>query len=565
MEPRIETTEDVALYLERHEKKEILRFVTVGSVDDGKSTLIGRLLHDTHAVYDDQVSAVKRASAMAGAEIDFSLFTDGLVAEREQGITIDVAYRYFTTATRKYIIADTPGHVQYTRNMATGASTASLAIILIDARLGVQTQSRRHAFIASLLGIRHLVVGVNKMDLEAWAEPVYESIRKEFSAFAAKLDFEAVTFIPMSALQGDNVAVRSERMPFYAGPTLLEHLEAVPVGGERVASPFRFPVQLVLRPSHTYRGYAAQIASGTVRPGDEIMVLPSKKKTKVVGIDAYGTELTEAFAPMSVALRLADEVDVSRGDMLVHPASPPRVEQRFEAMLVWMHERALDPTKTYLLKHTTQIVRAEIEEVEYVVDLETLGHTKPPDRASPLALNDIARVRVRARRPLFIDAYKADRITGSFILIDSLTNDTVAAGMIEPAAARAAAIGESRSERTQVSARERHERLGHSGAVLVLAPTDASRGAQLLATAFATERTLFDHGLLATVVDSALTAKVCLDAGIVAIVTGVTVEEVVAEGVPTELVLAIAPSSEDPEVAAAAIVPTALELTKPRA
>jgi sulfate adenylyltransferase large subunit len=288
------THDDVVDYLQRHEQKEILRFVAVGSVDDGKSTLIGRLLHDTDGVYEDQLKAVRRASNMEGAEIDFSLFTDGLKAEREQGITIDVAYRYFTTATRKYIIADTPGHVQYTRNMATGASTASVAIILIDARLGVLQQSRRHAYIASLLGIPHLVVGVNKMDLRGWDAAAYDAIRREFSAFAARLDFKDVTFIPMSALRGDNVVHRSTNMPFYEGPTLLEVLETVPVSADRNLTDLRFPVQLVLRPNLDYRGYAAQIASGVVRKGDRVMVLPSRKTSHVTGIDTYAPRTRRA-------------------------------------------------------------------------------------------------------------------------------------------------------------------------------------------------------------------------------------------------------------------------------
>jgi bifunctional enzyme CysN/CysC/sulfate adenylyltransferase subunit 1 len=516
---------DVLELLERHEKKELLRFVAVGSVDDGKSTLIGRLLHDAQGVYEDQLRAVKSASAkkrggFGGAahgppdgtdeagEIDFSLFTDGLKAEREQGITIDVAYRYFATAKRKFIIADTPGHVQYTRNMATGASTAQVAIILIDARLGVLPQSRRHAYIASLLGIPRLVVGVNKMDLVAWDRATYERIAREFGAFASKLGFEEVAFIPISALRGDNVATRSEAAPYYRGPTLLELLESVPVTDARDAADLRFPVQTVLRPNLDYRGYAGQIASGVVRPGDEVMVLPSRKTTRVVAVDQYGAQLAEGFAPQSVTLRLADEIDVSRGDMIVHAGRAPRVEQRFDAMLVWLHERPLDRAKSYLLKHTSQMVRADVEAIAHHVDLESLE----PRPAEGLGLNDIARVTVRAHKPLFVDAYRANRATGAFILVDSLTNDTVAAGMIlEPqASARAVARGE--LDASQVSPSERRERVGH--AALAVVAKDAR-------TAYAVERALFDRGALAAVVrgeHAVAAAGAFVDAGLVAIV-----------------------------------------------
>ena len=366
---------DILGYLEQHQQKELLRFVSVGSVDDGKSTLIGRLLHDTHGIYEDQLSAVKRASGRAGMEIDFSLFTDGLKAEREQGITIDVAYRYFSTAKRKFIIADTPGHVQYTRNMATGASTANVAIILIDARLGVLQQSRRHAYIASLLGIPHLFVGINKMDLVSYSQDVFNRIREEFAAFLAPLGFKGVRFIPMSALKGDNVVHRSDSMPWYDGNTLLEHLESVPIASDRNHDDFRYPVQYVLRPDLNYRGFSGAIASGVVKKGDQVMVLPSRRTSTVVAIDTFDGEKEQAFAPMSVTLRLADEIDISRGDMLVHPDNLPHVAQRFETMLVWLSERALDRQKSYLLKHTTQMVRANVEHVAYTTDLETLKQT----------------------------------------------------------------------------------------------------------------------------------------------------------------------------------------------
>jgi sulfate adenylyltransferase large subunit len=493
----------------QNEPTELLRFVTMGSVDDGKSTLIGRLLHDTHGVYDDQLRAVKQASNMQGAEIDFSLFTDGLVAEREQGITIDVAYRYFATAKRKFILADTPGHVQYTRNMATGASTAAVSIILIDARLGVLQQSRRHAYIASLLGIPHLVVCVNKLDLVGYDEATYLRVRDDFRAFAEKLGFADVTFIPISALRGDNVVHASEKTPFHRGPTLLEYLENVPVDDDRDTRPFRYPVQTVLRPSLDYRGYAGQIASGVVRPGDEVVILPSRKTTRVVGVDSYGEPVEEAFAPMSVTLRLADEIDVSRGDMIVHAGSEPRVEQRFDAMIVWLQEQPLDRAKSYFLKHTTRTVRANVEAIGFQVDLDSLEHVP----AAHVGMNDIARVTVRTQRPLFVDAYRSNRTTGAFILVDALTNDTVAAGMILEAAGHTEPGVRADGPSTRVSAAERRERVGHGGGVVVLE-------AEELATAYAVERLLFDRGLLAVVVsgeNAEAAAVACAEAGAIAV------------------------------------------------
>ncbi|HEX3777963.1 MAG TPA: sulfate adenylyltransferase subunit CysN, partial [Polyangiaceae bacterium] len=490
---------DILGYLEQHQQKELLRFVSVGSVDDGKSTLIGRLLHDTHGIYEDQLSAVKRATTRAGMEIDFSLFTDGLKAEREQGITIDVAYRYFSTAKRKFIIADTPGHVQYTRNMATGASTANVAIILIDARLGVLQQSRRHAYIASLLGIPHLFVGINKMDLEGYSQDVFSKIRADFSDFVSKLGFKGVYFIPISALKGDNVVHRSETMPWYDGNTLLEHLETVPIASDWNHEDFRYPVQYVLRPDLNYRGFSGAIASGVVKQGDQVMVLPSRRTSTVVAIDTFEGEKSQAFAPMSVTLRLADEVDVSRGDMLVHPDNVPRVGQRFETMLVWLSERALDRQKSYLLKHTTQIVRAEIEHVSYTTDLETLKQTP----AARLELNDIGRVTITCHRPIYFDDYKTNKGTGAFILIDSLTNNTVAAGMIleqDPEQPEDDEGGPNSLDRprTQVSPDERSERLGQKGATIWLTGLPASGKTTI---AYALERRLFDSKRLAVVID----------------------------------------------------------------
>ena len=494
--------QDILGYLDQHQKKELLRFVAVGSVDDGKSTLIGRLLHDTHGVYEDQLSAVKRASVRAGMEIDFSLFTDGLKAEREQGITIDVAYRYFSTAKRKFIIADTPGHIQYTRNMATGASTADVVIILIDARLGVLQQSRRHAYIASLLGIPHLVVCINKMDLEGHRQDIFDRIRGEFSEFSEKLGFKGTTFIPVSALNGDNVVHASGQMGWYRGPTLLQHLETVPATETYNFADLRYPVQYVMRPDLNYRGFSGAIASGIVRRGDPVMVLSSGKTSRVVAIDTFEGEIESAHATMSVTLRLADEIDISRGDMLVRPDNRPTVTQRFDAMLVWMSERALDRQKSYLLKHTTQLVRAEVEEVSYLTDLETLAQ-KP---ASHLELNDIGRVTISCHRPLYCDPYRKNRGTGAFILIDSMSNVTVAAGMILEASTTpvADAAGGHRSgpDRThsQVSPEERRQRLGQKGCAVWLTGLPGAGKSEI---AFALERRLFDLKRVAIVVDPA--------------------------------------------------------------
>ncbi len=490
---------DILAYLEQHQEKELLRFTSVGSVDDGKSTLIGRLLFDTHGIYEDQLSAMKRASTKTGRDLDLSLLTDGLKAEREQGITIDVAYRYFSTAKRKFIIADTPGHVEYTRNMATGASTADLAVVLIDARLGVLDQSRRHAYIASLLGIPHLAVCINKMDLVGYDEKRFNEIRSVFADFVGQLGFRGAVFIPISALAGDNVVHRTRAMPWYDGVTLLEHLETVPVASGVNQENFRFPVQSVLRPDLDYRGFSGVIASGVVEQGDTVMVLPSRKKSTVASIDTFEGALPKAFAPMSVTLRLADEVDVSRGAMLVHPNDLPSVDQRFDAMLVWMSERALDRQKGYLLKHTTQVVRANVEQVAYTTNLETL--TQSP--ASLLVLNDIGRVTITCHRPIYFDPYRQNRATGAFILIDALTNNTVAAGMILAGEAAEPYTESQRPPalerpRSSVSKDERSERLGQKGCTVWLTGLPASGKT---AIAFALERRLFDLKRLALVVD----------------------------------------------------------------
>ncbi len=522
---------DIVGYLQRHEAKELLRFVIVGSVDDGKSTLIGRLLHDISAVYEDQLNAVKRATTMAGHEIDFSLLTDGLAAEREQGITIDVAYRYFATERRKFIVADTPGHVQYTRNMVTGASTADVAVILIDARLGVLEQSRRHAYIASLLGIPHLLVCVNKMDLVGRAQATYDAIRAELGRFVDGLAFRDVTFVPVSALNGENVVERATTMPWYDGPTVLGFLERVPIAADRNLDDFRYPVQYVLRPNLDYRGFAAQIASGIVKRGDEVLVLPSGRRTRVRAIDTAAGERAEAFAPMSVTLRLDDEVDCSRGDMIVHPDNRPRVARSFDAHVVWLSERALDPHKSYWLKHTTRMVRMQVDAVRWQVDLQTLAER----RAETLALNDIGRVAITCHQPIYFDPYTKNRATGSFVIVDSLTNNTVGAGMIiddaAPPQALDAALGELQAGadvagRSQVSPRERADKLGQPAGVTIV--LRGATPARLGVIAFALERRLFDLGRVAHVLFRgegsaaalAWAARACTDAGLVTICIG---------------------------------------------
>ncbi|MCP4809997.1 MAG: sulfate adenylyltransferase subunit CysN [Proteobacteria bacterium] len=492
---------DIEGYLSKYEQKELLRFVAVGSVDDGKSTLIGRILHDTGMVYEDQLAAVKSASKLEDGEIDFSLLTDGLRAEREQGITIDVAYRYFSTDIRKFIIADTPGHIQYTRNMVTGASTANVGIILIDARLGVLPQSRRHATIASLLGIPHLAVCVNKMDLVDYDQQVFERIRMDFREFAKDLSFKDITFFPVSALKGVNIVEPSEKTPWYDGANVLQYLETVEIHDDNNTVDFRFPVQSVLRPNLNYRGFAGQIASGGVKKGDTILTLPSGKSSVVEAVDVLGVEAASANVPQSVTIRLEDEIDISRGDMIVRADNLPTVSRTFEASLVWMSEGDLDTQKSYLLKHTTQTVRAQVDTVHFKMDMESLENVP-----GSLALNDIGRVSITCTRALYFDDYSKNRATGSFILIDSLTNNTVAAGMIEAKDGgqdlddllKEARAGSAIRPKTQVSPRERFDRLGQHGATIWLTGLP---GSGRWALAYALERRLFDQDRTATVVD----------------------------------------------------------------
>ncbi len=426
---------EIEAFMASEQAKDLLRISTAGSVDDGKSTLIGRLLHDASGAYEDQLRSVRRDNGL----IDFALLTDGLRAEREQGITIDVAYRYFATPRRKFILADTPGHVQYTRNMATGASTAGLAIILADAYRGFTAQSRRHAYIAALLGIRHIVIAVNKMDLVNFDRQVFERIRAEFTPVLERLGVSDAYFLPVSALQGDNIVEPSIRMPWFDGPALLEHLETVDTGNQR-AEAFRMPVQRVSRPDASVienmwlRGYAGQIASGSVRVGDEIASAASGMTTRVKRIVTFDGDLNEARAPISVTLTLEDEIDISRGDMLSRDDDAPRAVNAFQANLVWFNARALDPARDYLLKHTTQTVAAYVEKIQSRVNMETLESESLPDNSTTLKMNDIGRVSIRTALPLYVDAYRVadgfNRATGSFILIDRETNATVAGGMI---------------------------------------------------------------------------------------------------------------------------------------
>jgi bifunctional enzyme CysN/CysC len=490
--------------------KTLLRFTTTGSVDDGKSTLIGRLLYETKSIYEDQYAAIEKTSKRKGlGEVDLALLLDGLSAEREQGITIDVAYRYFETPARKFIIADTPGHIQYTRNMVTGASTADLAVILIDARNGILTQSKRHGFIVSLLQIPHLIVAVNKMDIVDYSEEVYNEIVEQYKEFSAKLDIHDVVFIPVSALKGDNVVEKSLRMPWYDGATLLHHLESVHVSADRNLVDFRFPVQHVIRPHLDFRGFSGRIVSGTISPGEEIVVMPSGRQTTVKSIMTYDEELDEAFAPQSVVLTLNDEIDISRGDMVVRKNNLPQASGYIEATICWMDEQPLSMGAAYILKHTTRSVRAFISRILYKIDVNTLHRERGVET---FALNEIGRVEIRTALPIFFDPYKANHGTGSFILIDPLTNNTVAAGMIRGAVKRiddligrieGETITQKKSPHTTWSGwnipREMREtRFGHKGAVLWLTGYSGS-GKSTIARNL--EKKLFETGCQTMLLD----------------------------------------------------------------
>ena len=471
-------------FLEENLGKELLRFTTAGSVDDGKSTLIGRLLHDSKAVYEDQLASIRKSRInRAAGPIDFSLLTDGLRAEREQGITIDVAYRYFTTPERKFIIADTPGHEQYTRNMATGASTADLAVILIDATKGLLPQTHRHAYIAALLGIPNVIGAINKMDLVGYDESVFTTLENDFANLARHLGIPFVQCIPISALEGDNIVSRSERIRWYSGPTLLRHLETVPLHAEKELSALRFPVQSVIRPDPTFRGFSGRVASGTIRPGDVVVALPSKQQTRVEAIVSYDGDLAEAITGQSVVLKLEKEIDISRGDLIVSAESGPYVSNRLTAMLVWLHENPLQLNQTYLLKHAGRLVKGKATRIRFGIDVNALSEYA----ADSLAMNGIACVEFESSAPLYFDAYATNRTTGSFILIDALSNATVGAAMIREDLSRDEVAGVVAAERLgRVRREERGKRHGHSAAIL------AVEGAADLAEQL--ERTLFESG-----------------------------------------------------------------------
>ncbi|MGE8503683.1 MAG: sulfate adenylyltransferase subunit CysN [Pseudomonas sp.] len=490
-------SEDILAYLAQHERKELLRFLTCGNVDDGKSTLIGRLLHDSKMIYEDHLEAITKDSKKVGTtgdEVDLALLVDGLQAEREQGITIDVAYRYFSTAKRKFIIADTPGHEQYTRNMATGASTCDLAIILIDARYGVQTQTRRHSFIASLLGIKHIVVAINKMDLKNFDQAVFEQIKADYLAFAEKINLRPTTleFVPMSALKGDNVVNKSERSPWYTGQSLMEILETVEVSGDRNFDDLRFPVQYVNRPNLNFRGFAGTLASGIVRKGDEVVALPSGKSSRVKSIVTFEGELEQAGPGQAVTLTLEDEIDVSRGDMLVHADNRPQVTDGFEAMLVWMGEEPMLPGKKYDIKRATSYVPGSIPSIVHRVDVNTLEQ----GAASELKLNEIGRVKVALDASIALDGYEYNRTTGAFIVIDRLTNGTVGAGMI--IADPVTHGGGQHGRLAHVSTEERSLRFGQQPATVLFSGLS---GAGKSTLAYAVERKLFDMGRAVYVLD----------------------------------------------------------------
>jgi bifunctional enzyme CysN/CysC len=482
---------DIQEYLHQHENKELLRFLTCGSVDDGKSTLIGRLLHDSKMIYEDQLAAIQKDNERvgnAGEELDLALLVDGLQAEREQGITIDVAYRYFSTSKRKFIIADTPGHEQYTRNMATGASTCDLAIILIDARYGVQVQTKRHSFIVSLLGLKHTVVAINKMDLVDYSEERFEEIKAEYLAFSEQLDLPDIQFVPISALKGDNVVTPSEPMAWFDGAPLMDTLENVEIANDKNFDDLRFPVQYVNRPNLDFRGYCGTLTSGIVRPGDEVTVLPSGKSSTVKSIVTFEGEIEEAFPPMAVTLTLDDEIDISRGDVLVHSASVPATTNRFDAMVVWMSEEAMQSGRQYEVKLNTTRVAGGISNVHNRIDVNTLEESA----ANTLALNEIGRCEITLERPVVADDYRSHHGTGSFIIVDRLTNATVAAGMIiNDGAQQAVDLAHNLVSEPKVTAADRMIRFGQQGATVTISGgTEAQRQTLL----FSLEAVLFEQG-----------------------------------------------------------------------
>ncbi len=491
--PQLDRSEAFADFLDRDLNKQLLRFTTAGSVDDGQSTLIGRLLHDSKSVYEDQLASVRKSRVnRSGKAIDLSLLTDGLRAEREQGITIDVAYRYFSTARRNFIIADTPGHEQYTRNMATGASTADLTIILVDATKGLLPQTRRHAYICSLLGIPRVVAAINKMDLVDYREDVFLKLVDDFHQLANSLGLASVHCIPLSALEGDNVVDESPNMPWYTGATLMEFLETVEIRSDADSHEFRFPVQSVIRPDANFRGFAGRIASGTIRPGDAVLALPSRRQTRVKAIVTYDGELDVAIPQQSIVLQLEDEIDLSRGDLLVSPEIPPFSSDRFAAMVVWLHSQSLELNRTYLLKHAGRLIKAKATQIRFRVYINDLTE-HPADR---LQMNEIASVEFEASSSLFFDAYQENRATGSFILIDPLSNATVGAAMIrEPIFDDAFALETQPPNNpllTDIAQFEREKRHGHRSAIL------AMNGSVSLARRL--ERRLFDYGFEALLI-----------------------------------------------------------------
>ena len=496
---------DIKAFLDQDEKKDLLRLLTAGSVDDGKSTLIGRLLFDSKRLYEDQLAALERDSKRvghAGDDIDYALLLDGLKAEREQGITIDVAYRYFSTNKRKFIIADTPGHEQYTRNMVTGASTANLAIILIDATKGVITQTRRHTFLVSMLGIKHVVLAVNKMDLVDFDQTVFDQICEDYKNFVAQLDIPDINFIPLSALKGDNVVDSSDRMPWYKGPSMLEFLENVHISSDRNFDDMRFPVQYVLRPDRDFRGFSTKVASGIVKKGEEVLVLPSKKTSKIKSITTYDGDLEEAFPPQSVTITLEDEIDISRGDMIVYPDNKPKVDRHFESMLVWMDEKPMDPNTQFFIKHANNTTKARIDQIRYKVDVNTLQKSE----IDHFELNEIGRTVLTTNKPLFFDPYKKNKNTGSFVLIDPVSHNTVAVGMIIdklssddlPSKITETDRKQIRAGKGLVKTEEYQKKYNQSGATLWITGLHGSGKNEL---AFSLEKQLFDMGATVVLLD----------------------------------------------------------------